>query len=39
MLRFYNDYPVEKYGILRYPVSYRGDRILIEVSRPVLNTP
>lgn len=31
------DYPVEKQGLLRYPVSFRGDRIIIEVSRPALN--
>jgi hypothetical protein len=33
------DYPVEKQGLLRYPVSIRGDRIIIELSRPALNTP
>ena len=33
------DYPVEKQGLLHYPVSLRGDRIIIEVSHPVLNTP
>ncbi len=27
------DYPVEKHGLLRYPVSFREDRIIIEVSR------
>jgi len=32
------DYPVEKQGLLRYPVNFRGDRIIIEVSRPALNT-
>jgi hypothetical protein len=33
------DYPVEKNGLFRYPVSIRGGRIIIEVSRPVNNTP
>lgn len=27
------DYPVEKQGLFRYPVSIRGDRIIVEVSR------
>ena len=35
----HDDYPVEKQSLLRYPVSFRGDRIIIEASRPVLNTP
>lgn len=33
------DYPVEKNGLSRYPVSIRGGRIIIEVSRLGLATP